>query len=65
MLMSDIDHKGNHKNIKWFLVAKDGDGPYIPAIPAILLTKRTLQEEISQTGAISSMRLIFIRELSV
>ena len=58
MLMSGLDHKGNHKNIKWFLVAKAGDGPYIPTIPAILLTKRILQEEISETGAMSSMRLI-------
>lgn len=58
VLMSGTDHRGNHKNIKWFLVAKAGDGPYIPAIPAILLTKRILQEEIFETGAISSMRLI-------
>lgn len=58
MLMSGKDHKGNHKYIKWFLVAKAGDGPYIPTIPAILLTKRILQEEITETGAMSSMRLI-------
>lgn len=31
---------------------------YIPTIPAILLTKRILQEEITETGAMSSMRLI-------
>ena len=58
MLMSGTDHKGNHKNIKWFIVAKSGDGPYIPTIPAILLAKRILQEEIVETGAIPCMHLI-------
>lgn len=58
MLMSGTDHSGNHKSIKWFMVAKNGDGLYIPTIPAILLAKRILQEEISETGAISSMNLI-------
>jgi Saccharopine dehydrogenase NADP binding domain len=58
MLMSGTDYKGNHKSIKWFMVAKNGDGPYIPTIPAILLAKRILQEEIVETGAISCMQLI-------
>jgi Saccharopine dehydrogenase NADP binding domain len=58
MLMSGTDHKGNRKNINWFLVAKGGDDLYIPAIPAILLAKKILQEEISETGAIPCMHLI-------
>lgn len=58
MLISGTDHKGNHKDIKWFMIAKSGDGPYIPAIPAILLAKRILQEEIVETGAITAMNLI-------
>ncbi|WP_342146216.1 saccharopine dehydrogenase NADP-binding domain-containing protein [Rickettsiella endosymbiont of Aleochara curtula] len=58
MLMSGTDHKGNHKDIKWFMIAKSGDGPYIPTIPAILLAKRILQEEIVETGAITAMNLI-------
>ncbi|TLY47801.1 MAG: saccharopine dehydrogenase [Gammaproteobacteria bacterium] len=58
MLMSGTDYQGNHKNIKWFLVAKAGDGSYIPTIPAIWLTKKILQEEISEIGAISAMRLM-------
>jgi saccharopine dehydrogenase-like NADP-dependent oxidoreductase len=58
MLMSGTDHKGNHKNIKWFMVAKSGDGAYVPTIPAILLAKRILEEEISETGAIPCAQLI-------
>lgn len=58
MLMSGTDFKGNHKSIKWFMVANNDDGSYIPAIPAILLAKRILQEEISETGAIPCTQLI-------
>ncbi len=58
VLMSGIDHKGNHKSIKWFMIAKSSDGPYIPSIPAILLAKRILEEEITETGAITGMNLI-------
>lgn len=58
MLMSGTDFKGNHKSIKWFMVANNDDGSYIPAIPAILLAKRILQEEIFETGAIPCTQLI-------
>lgn len=58
VLMSGTDHKGNHKSIKWFMVVKNGDGSYIPTIPAILLAKRILEEEIVATGAITGMNLI-------
>ena len=40
------------------MVAKSGDGLYIPTIPAILLAKRILQEEIIETGAIPCTQLI-------
>lgn len=58
VLMSGTDHKGNHKEIKWFMVAKSGDAPYIPTIPAICLAKRILQEEIPETGVMPCMQLI-------
>lgn len=58
MLMSGTDPKGNHKSIKWFMVAKSGDGLHIPTIPAVLLARRILQEEIFETGAIPCMQLI-------
>jgi saccharopine dehydrogenase-like NADP-dependent oxidoreductase len=58
MLMSGTDHKGNQKSIKWFLVAKNGDASYIPTIPAILLAKRIIQDEIGESGAIPCTQLI-------
>lgn len=58
MLMSGVDHKGNHKSIKWFMISKNGEGLHVPTIPAILLAKRILEEEISETGAIPCTQLI-------
>jgi hypothetical protein len=67
MLMSGTDFKGNPKTIKWFMIAKNGDGTYIPTIPAILLAKRILEEEIYETGAVPCTQLItlesYLREL--
>lgn len=62
MLMSGTDHKGNHKSIKWFMIAKNGDSLYIPTIPVIFLAKSILQEEIVKTGAISGMNLISLED---
>lgn len=58
MLISGKDEKGYQRDVKWFMVAKSGDGPYISAAPAIILTKQILREEIDKTGAISSVNLI-------
>lgn len=58
MLMSGTDFKGNHKTVNWFMIAKNGDGSYIPTIPAILLAKGILEEEIYETGAIPCTQLI-------
>lgn len=58
MLISGKDEKANQKNIKWFIVAKNGDGPYIAVIPAVILAKQILREEIDKTGAITGINLI-------
>jgi hypothetical protein len=39
------------KSITFELIAKSGDGPYIPCMPAILMTKKLIAGEIDQFGA--------------
>lgn len=39
------------KSITFELIAKSGDGPYIPCMPAILMTKKLVEGEIKQCGA--------------
>ncbi len=40
IILKGKDKNGKPKEIKWFLIAKGGDGPQVPTIPAILLAKK-------------------------
>ena len=47
---------------EWYLIAKDGDGPYIPATPSVILIKKLLDGSLNQTGAMSCMGLFTLDE---
>ncbi len=40
VMLRGIGENGKYKEVKWFIVAKNGDGPQIPTIPAIILAHR-------------------------
>ena len=42
---------GADKTVTFELVAKQGDGPYIPCTPAILLTRKLVSGDLSKSGA--------------
>lgn len=46
MKLSGKDKNSNEKTICFELVAHSGDGPYIPCMPAILLTKKLVNKQI-------------------
>lgn len=46
------------KTIQFELIAKNGDGPYIPCMPAILLAKKLANSEIKYTGAHACIGII-------
>lgn len=62
MILSEKDKKGNPKTIKWFIIAKNNEGPFIPVIPAIILTKKLIQNELNLRGAFPCMNLISLEE---
>lgn len=43
--ISGTDHIGAPLTRSWFIVAKSGDGPQIPCVPAILLAKRLHEKD--------------------
>ena len=43
--ISGIDHAGAPRTRSWFIVAKSGDGPQIPCVPAILLARRLHEKD--------------------
>ncbi len=51
IVLTGKDHGGKPHTRKWFVVAKNGDGPEIPTIPAIILAKDLASGASLQTGA--------------
>jgi len=47
---------------KWFIIAKHGDGPQIPTIPAIILAKRIAQNKEKLRGAHPCIGLVSLEE---
>lgn len=62
MLIKGKDNKDNIKEIQWFIIAKDGDGPQIPCVPAVILAKKLLAGDIKEYGAMACMGLITLEE---
>jgi len=49
--ISGRDQAGKRKTIKWTLVAENGIGPYIPTMSALILAKKLMNNQLSDTGA--------------
>lgn len=62
MIISGKDKQGQSKTIKWFIVARKGDGPQIPTIPAIILVKKLMEGTLVQSGAVPCMNLVTFDE---
>jgi hypothetical protein len=58
MILSGADHDGTPTQRLFMIIARDGHGPYIPCMPAILLTRRLAKGEIGQRGASPCLDLI-------
>lgn len=62
MIMQGTDHDGAAREIKWFIVAKDGDGPQIPTVPAIILARRLFLGEFVERGARPCVSLVSLED---
>lgn len=51
VIISGKDKQGKSHQRKWFIIAKDGDGPQIPTIPAIILAKKLYRGGLKDLGA--------------
>jgi len=56
------DHAGEPKTVDWFIIAKDGDGPQIPTIPAIVLANKLAANEIDLKGAMPCVSLVSLQD---
>ncbi|PCJ96598.1 MAG: potassium transporter [Zetaproteobacteria bacterium] len=51
MKLSGKGHDGAEKEVTFELIARSGDGPYIPIMPAILMAKRLVNGGLQDVGA--------------
>lgn len=56
------DKNQKAKTVKWFIIAKNGDGPQIPTIPAIILAKKILSNQLEEKGAMPCVAMISLDE---
>ena len=62
MRIGGQDHRGLDKNITFDLTARNGDGPYIPCMPAIILASKLAKGQIDKTGAMPCIGLLTLKE---
>ena len=53
---------GGRKRIEWRLIARRGHGPYIPAMPSVILAKRLLAGTLAARGAMPCLGLFTLDE---
>lgn len=62
MVMAGLSPDGAPYQRSWFIIARDGDGPHIPTVPAIVLAKRLARGETEMHGALPCVGLVSLPE---
>lgn len=67
MIIEGKDGTGARHSRSWFIIARDGDGPHIPTVPAILLAEGLATGAFTRRGAMPCVALVtledYLREL--
>ncbi|MFZ5601572.1 MAG: potassium transporter, partial [Pseudomonadota bacterium] len=62
MALQGLDHNSQPQQIRFDLLARQGDGMYIPCVPSILLALKLARGQITHTGAQPCMGFISLEE---
>lgn len=62
MIISGKDNNGEPLTRKWFIIAKEGHGPHLPTIPAILLAERLAKGEKMPAGAMPCLGQVSLED---
>ena len=62
MILRGTDAEGQGRERRWFIVARDGHGPHIPTVPAIILASRIARGEEMPAGAYPCLGLISLTD---
>ena len=62
LILEGKDLYGHPLKKTWYIIALEGDGPYIPTIPAVILAKKIWNYTLSTRGAMPCLGLITLAE---
>jgi len=62
MYLSGRGHDGRERIERFYIIARQGHGPFIPCTPAIILAKRLARNELQERGARPCLDLIGLDE---
>jgi hypothetical protein len=62
MILRGRGRDGVQRELRWFIVAKEGDGPQIPCVPAILIARALARGEAMARGAYACVGLVSLEE---
>ncbi len=62
VILEGKDQAGLHVVARWFIVAFDGYGPYIPAAPAVVLVKKIIAGKAPSAGAMPCVGMVTLQE---
>ena len=62
VILKGKDLVGRPLERRWFIVAKAGDGPQIPCVPAILLAKKLAEGNAMPAGARPCVGLVSLQD---
>lgn len=57
-VIEGINKRGNEFRKSWYLIAKDGDGPNVATVPAILLASKIYSKQFKKPGVTPCAGLI-------
>lgn len=67
VILCGKDTQGRPHERRWFIIAKNGDGPQIPAVPAIVLAEKLAANHLGYCGASACVGMVtldeYLREL--
>jgi Saccharopine dehydrogenase NADP binding domain len=62
VILKGDDKSGRSVTKRWFIIARDGDGPYIPTVPAVALAAKIVSGGFVRAGAKPCVGMITLQE---
>jgi hypothetical protein len=62
VILNGEDRSGRPLTKQWFIIARDGDGPYIPTAPAVVLAAKIVNGSFVRTGAMPCVGMMTHKE---